>query len=39
MVLNTCMKFHEDILEDFNAKERTRFCHRNYFLERSKGYN
>ena len=39
MVLNICMKFHEDILEGFNIIQRTQFCHRNCYLQSSKGQN
>ena len=33
MVPNTCMKFYEDILNGFKVIERTRFCHRNCYLQ------
>ena len=33
------MKFHEDILNGFKVIERTRFCHRNCYLQSSKGQN
>ena len=39
MLVNICMKFHEDILNGFKVTERTRFCLRNYYLQSSKGYN
>ena len=39
LVFNICMKFHEDILKSFKVIERTRFCHRNCYLQSSKGYN
>ena len=36
MLVNICMKFHEDILNGFKVIERTLFCHRtaNYKLQR-----
>ena len=37
MVLNICMKFHEDILK--GLIEQKQFCHRNYYLPSSKGHN
>ena len=33
------MEFHEVILNDFKVIERTRFCHRNWYLQSSKGNN
>ena len=39
MLVNICMKFHEDILNGFKVIERTRFCHRNCYLQSSKGHN
>ena len=39
MMLNICMKFHEDILKGFKVKELTRFCHRNCYLQSSKVHN
>ena len=38
MVLNICMKFHEDILKGLKVIERKRFCHRNCYLQSSKGH-
>ena len=36
MLVNICMKFHEDILNSFKVIERTLLCHRtaNYKLQR-----
>ena len=44
MMLNTCMKFYEHILNGFKVIElivieQTRFCHRNCYLQSSKGRN
>ena len=39
MLVNIYMKFHEDILNGFKVIERTRFCHRNCYLQSSKGHN
>ena len=39
MVLNICMKFHDDTLNSFEVIVRTRFCHRNCYLQGSKGHN
>ena len=39
MLVNTCMKFHEDTLNGFKVTERTRFCLRNCYLQSSKGHN
>ena len=36
MLVNMCMKFHEDVLNGFKVKERIRFCHRtaNYKVQK-----
>ena len=34
---NTCMKFYEHILNGFKVVELTWFCHRNCYLQKSKG--
>ena len=39
IVLNICMKFHEDILKGFKVIGWTRFCHRNCYLQSSRGQN
>ena len=39
MLVNISMKFHEVILNGFKIIERTRFCHRNCYLQSSKGHN
>ena len=39
MLVNICMKFHEDILNSFKVTEQTRFCLRNCYLQSSKGHN
>ena len=39
MLVNTCMKFHEDTLNGFKVTELTRFCLRNCCLQSSKGHN
>ena len=44
MLVNICMKFHEDILNGFQVTERKRFCDRLFFVTdsrqaRSKGHN
>ena len=39
MLVNICMKFHEDILNGFKVTERTRFCLRNCYLQSSKWHN
>ena len=39
MVLNICLKFHEDILKGFKVIEWTQFCHRSCYLQSSKGHN
>ena len=38
MLVNISMKFHEDILNSFKVVERTHFCHRNCYLQSSKGH-
>ena len=39
MLVNISMKFHEDILNGLKVIERTHFCHRNCYLQSSKGHN
>ena len=39
MMLNTCMKFYKHILNSFKVIEQTCFCHRNCYLQSSKGRN
>ena len=39
MVLNISVKFHEDVLNGFKVIEWTLFCHRNCYLQSSKGHN
>ena len=39
MLVNICMKFHEDTLKGFKVTGRTRFCLRNCYLQSSKGHN
>ena len=39
MLVNISMKFHEDILNALKVIERTQFCHRNSYLQSSKGHN
>ena len=39
MLVNISMRFHEDILNGFKAIERIQFCHRNCYLQSSKGHN
>ena len=39
MLVNICMKFHEDTLNGFKVTEQTRFCLRNCYLQNSKGHN
>ena len=39
MLVNISMKFHVDILNDLKVIERTQFCHRNCYLQSSKGLN
>ena len=39
MLVNICMKFHDDTLNGFKVTERTRFCLRNCYLQSSKGHN
>ena len=38
MLVNICMKFHEDILNGFKVTDWTRFCLRNCYLQSSKGH-
>ena len=39
MLVNISMMFHEDILNGLKVIERTQFCHRNCYLQSSKGHN
>ena len=39
MWVDISMKFHEDILNGLKAIEGTRFCHRNCYVQSSKGHN
>ena len=39
MLVNISMKFHEDILNGSKVIERIQFCHRNVYLQSSKGQN
>ena len=39
MLVNISMKFHEDTLNDLKVIERAQFCHRNCYLQSSKGHN
>ena len=39
MLVNISVKFQEDILNGLKNIERTQFCHRNCYLQISKGYN
>ena len=39
MLVNISMTFHEDILNGLEVIQRTQFCHRNFYLQRSKGHN
>ena len=39
MVLNICVKFHENISNGFGVTERTRVCSRNGNFQGSKGIN
>ena len=39
MLVNICMKFHEDTLNGFKVTEWMRFCLRNCYLQSSKGHN
>ena len=39
MLVNISMKFHEDILNGLKVIERTQVCHRNCYLQSSKGHN
>ena len=38
MLVNISMKFHEDILSGLKVIERTQFCHKNRYLQSSKGH-
>ena len=39
MLVNICMKFHEDTLDGFKVTERAQFCLRNCYLQSSKWHN
>ena len=39
MLVNISLKFHEDILNGLKVIERIQFCHRNLYLQSSKGHN
>ena len=39
VLVNISIKFHKDILNGFKVIERTRFCHRNCYLQSSRGHN
>ena len=39
MLVNISMKFHEDIFNGLKVLEWTQFCHRNCYLQCSKGHN
>ena len=39
MLVNNCMKFHEDTLNSFKVTEQTQICLRNCHLQSSKGHN
>ena len=39
MLVNISMKFHEVVLNGLEVIERTQFCHRNCYLQSSKGHN
>ena len=39
MLVNICMKFHEDALNGFKVTEESRFCLRNCYLQSSKKHN
>ena len=39
ILVNICMKFHEDTLNGFKVTEWTRFCLRNCYLQSSKEHN
>ena len=39
MLINISMKFHEDILNSLKVIDRTQVCHRNCYLQSSKGQN
>ena len=38
MLVNISVKFHEDILNGLKVIEMTQFCHRNCYLQSSKGH-
>ena len=38
MLVNTAMKFHEESLNGLKVIERTQFCHKNCYLQSSKGH-
>ena len=39
MLVNISMKFYEDVLNGLKVIEWTQFCHRNCYLQSSKGHN
>ena len=39
MLVNISMKFQEGILNGLKVIEQTQFCHRNCYLQSSKGHN
>ena len=39
LLVKISMKFHEDIFNGLKVIERTQFCHRNCYLQSSKGRN
>ena len=39
LLVNISMKCHEDILNVLKVIEQTQFCHRNCYLQGSKGHN
>ena len=39
MLVNISIKFHEDILNGLKVIEGIQFCHRNCYLQSSKGHN
>ena len=39
MLVNICIKFHEDALNGFKVTERTRLCLRSCCLQSSKGHD
>ena len=39
MLVNICMKFHEDTLNGLKVTERMRFCLRNCYVQSPKGHN